>query len=191
MGRLARSSVAAALALTISFAAQSHAISTNYLLVEERGADINATWDVAATDLHWALDLDGNHDGRVVWGEIAARRADIAHLALSHLTLRRGAMDCAATLTDLMLTRHAGEPHVSLQLRARCPRGGGLEISSTLFFDTDASQKTLLDATTPAGHFNSLLRLLRRKMERPSAHIVARDTYRVRRAGHLARVDRV
>lgn len=140
--------------------AEAHATSTSYLIVQEsQRGDINATWDVAVADVHWALGLDADGDGTITWHEVESRREEIAAFAGNHLEISRGAAKCVATLVDLEVTEHAGEPHLSLPFRSRCASSAvaPLRISATLFFDRDATQRTLIDASTPAGVFTSIL----------------------------------
>jgi hypothetical protein len=59
--------------------------------------------------------------------------------------------------TDLLLTTHAQEPHLSLDVLATCAKQGAITLSATLFFDTNTTQRTLIGATTPAGEFTSIL----------------------------------
>jgi hypothetical protein len=175
--------------------ANAHATSTSYLVAEESGSDVKVTWDVAVADVHWALGLDADGDGNITWREIENRRDDIAALAIAHLNISRGTHACAPRLEDLLVTAHAGEPNLSLSLRADCtttepaadaqnvamqPRQttparpseplsasdahpksvaptGPLALSATLFFDKDATQRTLIDVSTPGGQFTSIL----------------------------------
>src|SRR5687768_12291009 len=124
----------AACALCISPLVHGHAVTTNYLVVNDSGNEqMDVVWDIAATDVHWALGLDSDHDGRVLWSEVLAQHSAIAQLSIRHLTLRRGGMDCTPRLQDIMLTKHASETHISLLLTAHCPRAGDLQIASTLF----------------------------------------------------------
>ncbi|HVY80021.1 MAG TPA: HupE/UreJ family protein [Steroidobacteraceae bacterium] len=154
--------------------AESHATSTSYLIAHDTGdRTVTLTWDLAVPDLHWTLDLDADGDGAITWREIEARRDDIATLAASHLRISRTPEDaqrgathtsearrlqpCTPRLEDLLLTEHAGEPHLSLTFAAACDATGPLAISATLFFDKDATQRTLIDVTTPAGQFTGIL----------------------------------
>ncbi len=158
MTRLRAAAWIAMCLLTVAPFAHGHAISTNYLFVTENSPNrIAATWDLAAADLHWSLDLDSDHDGRLLWSEILAQRNRIGELVIGHLAFSRGGSRCSLQLRDLMLAPHTGEPHVSLQIAAQCPQAGPLGISSTLFFDQDAAQKTLLDVTIPNGRFTTVL----------------------------------
>jgi hypothetical protein len=161
--------------LAIPITAQAHATSTSYLVAEESGNDVSLTWDVAVADMHWALDLDADGDGNITWREVESRRDDIAALAVAHLNITRSGRACAPRLEDLLVTGHAGEPHLSLAFRASCGRAepassaaasasttsrrpaGPLTLSATLFFDKDATQRTLIDVSTPAGQFTSIL----------------------------------
>jgi hypothetical protein len=166
--------------------AEAHATSTSYLVAQDDGhGEVNITWDVAVADVHWALGLDADGDGNIAWREIEARRADIAALAQSHLVIARGPSNtgasthtrapasCPTQLTDLFITTHAGEPHLSLAFLASCSRAAAaapaasgaartldtspLSITANLFFDKDATQRTLIDISTTNGQFTSIL----------------------------------
>jgi hypothetical protein len=149
----------AALALGATLAVHAHATSTSYLMASEaeRGSEVRVRWDVAVADVHWALRLDQNGDGRITWGEIDSRREAIATLATDHLQLTRGGESCTLRLEDLLLAPHMGEPHVSLAFRASCARPGRLTILASLFFERDPSQRVLIDVVTRAGQFTSVL----------------------------------
>jgi hypothetical protein len=148
-----------ALAMAAAFGVQAHATSTSYLVANGavRDSDVRLTWDVATADVHWALGLDDDGDGRITWREVESRRDDIAVLAASHLALTRGGEPCSIRLQDVLVTEHAAEPHLSLGFRAHCAKSGALTVSGTLFFDKDATQRTLIDITTSSGQFTSIL----------------------------------
>jgi hypothetical protein len=149
----------AVLALGAPIAAHAHATSTSYFVASSaaRNSDVTVTWDVAVADVHWALGLDEDGDGRIMWREIEAHRDDITSLAASHLAITRGGDACTLRLTDLLVTEHAGEPHLSLAFLGSCAKAGALSVSATLFFERDATQRTLIDITTPGGQFTSIL----------------------------------
>lgn len=138
--------------------ARAHATSTSYLVADGGSEDeVKVTWDVAVADVHWALGLDQDGDGRITWGELEARQDDIASLGTGHLKIIRGGGACAARLTDLLLRERAGAPHISLGFQASCAEAGLLTLSGTLFFDKDATQRTLIDVSTAGGQFTSIL----------------------------------
>ena len=149
---------AAALMLGTAGSAEAHFTSTSYLSANSSvSGDVHITWDVSAADLHWSLGLDRDGNGAITWEEIQSRRDDIATLALEHLAVARGGQSCSAQLTDLLLTTHAQEPHLSLDFRAACGKQGALALNADLFFDTNTTQRTLISVVTPAGEFTSIL----------------------------------
>jgi len=150
--------VAAALMLGAAGSAEAHFTSTSYLSADSSApGDVRIIWDVSAADLHWSLGLDRDGNGAITWEEIESRRDDIAALALEHLSVARGGQACHAQLADLLLTTHAQEPHLSLDLRAHCEKQGALTLDANLFFDTNTTQRTLISAVTPACEFTSIL----------------------------------
>jgi hypothetical protein len=145
------------LALIASASLYAHATSTTYLVATESSAEVALTWDLPVAELHWALDLDADGDGRIRWIEIETQRAAVESLALGQLNLAKQGAVCPVALQDLLLTSHAGEPYLSLALRARCADAGPLAITAGLFLDASASRRTLIDVTTAAGHFTATL----------------------------------
>lgn len=145
--------------------AEAHFTSTSYLSADTRASadsttvagDVHITWDVSAADLHWSLGFDADGNGAITWQEIQSRRDDIATFAADHLRVARGGQACDTRFSDLLLTSHAQEPHLSLDFQARCAKQGPLSLSATLFFDTNTTQRTLLSASTPGGEFTSIL----------------------------------
>jgi hypothetical protein len=138
---------------------QAHNTGTSYLIVDahEASGAVKITWDLAISDLDWTLDLDANRDGGITWAEVQSAQAAIGRLATRHLSVQRGGAACAVELTDVRLTRHTSDAYGSLQLNAQCVRSGALELGSSLYFRPDIAQRTLVDVTTPAGRFNTVL----------------------------------
>ena len=148
----------ATLALGAANRAEAHFTSTSYLVADSTASrDTRITWDVSAADLHWALGLDRDGDGSITWEEIEARQADITALALRHLAMSRGGQRCNVRFADLLLTSHAQEPHLSLGFTADCPKEGAVALTGDLFFETNSTQRTLIDVTTSSGQFTSIL----------------------------------
>jgi hypothetical protein len=149
------------LALVVSGRAEAHATSTSYLVAETRPgepAELDMFWGLSVAQTNWALDLDQGGDGLITWGEIDARRDDIAEFAARHLSVARGGTSCTVTFQNLQLTTYSDEPHLSLAYLAKCPASDGpLELQATAFFEDDATQRTLVDISTPAGQFTSVL----------------------------------
>jgi hypothetical protein len=150
--------IAAILAILVSMSVHGHATSTSYLVATDTTADGNVriTWDLSVAELHWAVDLDDDGDGRIRWSEIEAHRAEIGSLALDHLLVAKGGR-CDTRPDDFLLATRGGEPHVSLGIHARCRTRGPLELSADLFLRESASQRTLIDVTTASGEFTAAL----------------------------------
>jgi hypothetical protein len=149
----------AILSLALIARAEAHSTSTTYLtaIAGDDAHEVRATWDIPVADFHWILDLDADGNGRITWSEIDSRREDVFTLARAHLAVDRGASACDILPRDVLLTQHAGEPHLSLDFQARCATEGPLTLSAGLFFDTNPTQRTLIDVTTPSGAFTSIL----------------------------------
>ena len=150
--------------------AQAHATSTSYLVITAAdGRDLRLTWDIAVVDLHWALGLDGSTmpvasrrargdgDGSITWAEIEAHRGEIAAFIAPHLEMARGGGACEARLEDMLLAAHSDVPHLSLAFSVTCSNQGALTLRANLFFDSDSTQRTLIDVSTPGGQFTSIL----------------------------------
>jgi hypothetical protein len=163
--RLSLSALIAFVALAAPTLVQAHTTSITYLTAKTtEGGDTRLTWDIPVADLHWTLDLDSsNGDGLITWGEIEERRDDIVALALSHLAVTRNGTAChldahAASKGAMFLKEHAEEPHISLDIHATCNETAGpLALQANLFFDTNPTQRTLIDIDTPKGQFTSIL----------------------------------
>jgi len=146
--------VAALCALCILGAprAESHESSTSYLRLEARAdGSLNGSLDVGALDLSWSVPLDADGDGRVLWREVEAVKPGIAALVADKLTVERGGRRCIFHVTDVLVTRHVGEPYLSLPFAGRCEAAGLLGIRSDLFFGEDSGHRTLFDVRTASG----------------------------------------
>lgn len=166
--KFVRLALLALLTVMAAARANAHATSSSYLTADATHEDeVRVTWDVPVADLHWALDLDsgtpsgadrvGEGDGAITWSELDARQSDIATFVSSHLSIARGGDACRVDFDDLQLATHAELPHLSLAFTGHCAKPGPLTIAANLFFDTDPTQRTLIDLTTPGGQFTSIL----------------------------------
>jgi hypothetical protein len=132
--------------------AESHESSTSYLRFESRDdGTLNGSLDVGVLDLSWSLPLDADGDGRVLWSEVEAALPDIAALVADKLIVERGGRHCAFRVTDVLVTRHVGEPYLSLPFAGRCDAAGLLRIRSDLLFSEDSGHRTLFDVRTSSG----------------------------------------
>ena len=139
--RLVVAWLAAALWLLVARPAEAHKPSDSYLTLTVRGPVVQGRWDLAIRDLDHVMGLDRDGSGTVTWGELRARRDEIASLALGHLTLRAegaSAVPCRATLRDLEVATHSDGAYAVLAFDTVCaaePRV--LDVDYELFFDVD------------------------------------------------------
>jgi hypothetical protein len=132
--------------------AESHESSTSYLKLDARAdGSLNGSLDVGVLDLSWSVPLDADGDGRVLWKEVEAAQPAIAALVADKLIVERGDRRCTFHVTDVLVTRHVGEPYLSLPFAGRCEAAGLLGIRSGLFFGEDSGHRTLFDVRTPSG----------------------------------------
>jgi len=132
--------------------AESHESSTSYLKLDARAdGSLNGSLDVGVLDLSWSVPLDADGDGRVLWREVEAAQPAIAMLVADKLIVERGGRQCTFHVTDVLVTRHVGEPYLSLPFAGRCEAAGSLGIRSDLFFGEDSGHRTLFDVRTPSG----------------------------------------
>jgi hypothetical protein len=149
------------LLLTLMGVAQlavAHEASTSYLHLALRpDGSLTGSLDVGVFDLSWSVALDADGDGRVLWKEVQAAQPGITALVARSITLERGGGRCTLRVTDILVTRHVGEPYLSLPLAGVCPGGGLLAVRSTLLLAEDSGHRTLLEVETPAGTTNGFL----------------------------------
>jgi hypothetical protein len=124
-----------------------HKASDSYLVVEARGANITAQWDIALRDIDFALGLDRNGNAEITWGELRARQNDLAAWALSRLELARGGA-CALRVSGLQVDDHTDGGYAVLHLTGECPAAtGDLGLQYRLLFDLDNLHRGLLRLT--------------------------------------------
>jgi hypothetical protein len=136
-----------ALALLLALHAglsQAHKPSDSYLAIEAHAEAIRGQWDIALRDLEHAIGLDADGDGAITWGELRAKRAEIAAYALARLTLR----GCKIEPTELLVERHSDGGYAVLQFAADCgaSRPTELELHYSLFADLDPTHRGLVRA---------------------------------------------
>jgi hypothetical protein len=126
-----------------------HSTSTSFLDVgHAEGAEpVALRWDLSVHDLVWTVFIDRDFDGIVTWREVQESRSSIEHAVSSQIDVTRGGAPCALRLGDLALAERLGQAHLSVRMRALCPRAGRLSIGGALFMSGDASQRMLVSAS--------------------------------------------
>jgi len=146
----ARAFLALFLAL-IAAPAFAHKPSDSYLSLRVADAAIDGHWDIALRDLDAVFDLDRNADGRIDWGELRSRNAEIDAYAISRLALSSANERCPIEVTDHEIDRHSDGGYIVIGLRATCrARVDTLDVDYNLLFDIDAQHRGLLKLETRA-----------------------------------------
>jgi len=150
--------LAACLAILPNDAALAHATGASYLHIAAGGESgtLVASWDIAAADLQLPLEIDADGDGVLTAEEIRARQSSIAQFATKRLAVRRGGIDCPVTPGGLEMSQRVTETFLSLELNARCPHAGPLEVSTSLFFGS-RNYSALLDVQTGERRLSAVL----------------------------------
>jgi hypothetical protein len=143
--------------------AQAHKPSDSYLMLRQgpQGTSIDAQWDISLRDLQHALDLDGNGDGQITWGELKARQTALTGYALAKLTIEavaRGDRErCRLQPRDLLFDEHVDGGYAVLRFTAACPfRAAQVAVHYALFFELDPNHRGLLSVSA-AGHNQALV----------------------------------
>jgi hypothetical protein len=126
-----------------------HKPSDSYLGLRVTDAAIEGHWDIAVRDLDAVFDLDRNADGKIDWGELNGRSAEIDAYALSRLALSSAGSPCPLTITDHQVDRHTDGGYLVVNLRAICAAHlDVLDVDYSLLFDIDALHRGLLKLET-------------------------------------------
>src|SRR5213083_1891467 len=85
--RGARAMLVGVALLAVAAVADAHKASDSYLQLTVEPAGLAVRWDIALRDLDVALDLDGDGDGKLTWGEVKAAWPRIEAYALPRLAI--------------------------------------------------------------------------------------------------------
>jgi hypothetical protein len=140
------------LMLVLARRADAHKPSDSYLTLTVQGARVDGRWDIAIRDLDYAMGLDRDANGSVTWGELRARKDEIAALALGHLTVRSGEATCPEVLRDFEVASHSDGTYAVLLFDATCPSEPAiLDVDYELFFDFDPQHHGIVRVDDGAG----------------------------------------
>lgn len=127
-------------------AAQAHQASTSYLTLSAENAQLSGRWDIALTDLDYAIGLDADGDAQIRWSEVRAAETRIAAYALARLTVSDDERkQCPLQVRSLAIADHSAGRYAVLELRGHCARAAQtLRLDYRLLFDLDAQHRGLL-----------------------------------------------
>jgi hypothetical protein len=125
--------------------ALAHTLSVSHLdiVVADKGDD-HVELDLALKDLALTLPLDANRDEVVTWGELQAVRAPLEQLVTSGVALSTPSGACTLVPDGLATRKYDDGMYATVQLRARCPSDGALQVRYDLFFDRDPQHRALV-----------------------------------------------
>jgi hypothetical protein len=156
--------VTLALALTavalLAGRASAHTLSDGYLELVVEGHTVTGRLDLAARDLHDALGLDGDRDGRLRWREVEAGGERIRAYVVDHLALSTRAGACTLTAgPHLAVIDRADGVHVAVALAARCPGPADpLTVDYRAIFALDARHSGLVHLHGAGGDAAAVVR---------------------------------
>ncbi len=105
--------------------ALAHKASDAYIDIRVRDTGVDPTlvvrWDIGVRDLDPLIDLDTDNDGLVRWGDILARRTELAALALGAISFDRQGEPCPATSPELSTAQRSDGSYVVLRFSIDCP----------------------------------------------------------------------
>ena len=126
-------------------AALAHKPSDSYLTLRVGETEIQGQWDIALRDLDYAIGLDDDQDGAIIWRELRAHHADIASYALARFVLSADGQACPTRVVGHLVDDHSDGAYTVLRFTARCPGPASvLTAGYHLFFDVDPQHRGLL-----------------------------------------------
>jgi hypothetical protein len=145
--------IAALLLALVAGLAHAHKPSDSYLTLHADGATLSGQWDIALRDLEFAIGIDADADGRITWGELRARHAEIAAYALARLTLKADDRPCRLAPAEHLVDEHSDGAYAVLRFTAECEAlaYSAVEIGYSLFFELDPTHRGLLRVQDPQG----------------------------------------
>ena len=121
-----------------------HSLSDSFLELGFNQSEVSGYWLIAVQDLELAVGLDSNLDGRVNWGEVRGKRAEIERYALSRIRLFSGETACALSLSDPMIEERNSNVYLHLGISGSCANGGAIRLEYNLLFDIDSSHRGIV-----------------------------------------------
>jgi len=132
----------------VSSSAMAHKPSDSYLALKVEGNRVQGQWDIALRDLDYAIGLDTNNDGNIIWAELRERKAAVYAYALTRLEIAGNQQNCPIKPSDIMVDEHSDGHYAVLIFQAACLTDvQQLAIGYRLFFDLDAQHRGLLKLT--------------------------------------------
>ncbi|MBC8752233.1 hypothetical protein OKW42_001027 [Paraburkholderia sp. WC7.3d] len=141
-------------------AVHAHKPSDSYLTLTVDDKTIAGRWDIALRDLDNPLILDANGDGKLTWGEVRIREADIKSYAFTRIKLTGDGQACVIHPGNMLIDHHSDGAYAVLEFNANCPvRPSQLGIDYRLFADVDTLHKGLVHVVSKGATTTAILGL--------------------------------
>lgn len=151
-GRTVMQAMLCALVCCVS-TAWAHKPSDSYLSLTARdGGQLEVSWHVALRDLDGELYLDANEDGRLTWGEVRTRWADMRAYVRPHLRLTHAGVACdmvAHSDQPPAVIEHTDGQYAVFNWAVQCPLSAGqpwadVNVDYSLFALTDPTHRGIV-----------------------------------------------
>jgi hypothetical protein len=113
--------LALSLVMVLAATAWGHVASTGYVDLESTGSVVRGRADLAVTDLHLALDLDHDDDGRVTWAEVKHNQSRVREYLGSNILFGRAEAPCPVSWNNLSWVVRPDGNHVAVDFAGQCP----------------------------------------------------------------------
>jgi len=125
--------------------ADAHKPSDSYLALSLQGDHLSGQWDIALRDLDFAIGLDADGNGEIIWGEVKAKHQEIAAYATARLVIAADGTGCPITVIEHLIDNHSDGAYEVMRFTVDCPAVPQiLSVKYTLFFDLDPQHRGLL-----------------------------------------------
>ena len=146
--RVVFAALAAAAGTLMPGLVHAHKPSDSYLNLSVQEGRLEGRWDIALRDLDFAIGLDADGDGRITWGEVRARHADIAAYAAARLQVSADGLACTLQVGEQLVDEHTDGAYTVMPLHFDCPKAGSIQalaVHYSLFADIDPQHRGLLN----------------------------------------------
>lgn len=126
--------------------AAAHTQSYGFLHVKVEKDRVSGQLELAVRDLDTAYSLDVNGDGKITWGELRQREAELAAQVLQKISIGPAAEPCELAPKDIAIDSRGGENYAIFPFTGSCEAiGSQVRVGYDLMFSVDAQHRGLVD----------------------------------------------
>ena len=131
--------------ILVSPLAWSHKSSDSFVNLKVNNETITGRWDIALRDLEYALTLDVDNDGTIIWSELRTRFQEIESYVFARFQVKNGSKECIRQTGPLQVDRHSDGVYAVLNFNLDCSKlVDQLAVEYQLLFDLDSSHRGLV-----------------------------------------------